>query len=176
MSVMLLLELFGAFLRVGAFSFGGGYAMVPFFYHELVTSHAWLSHHEMTDIITLSQMTPGPVAINTATLVGYRLAGIPGAAVATVAVVLPATFILLAVARFFWARYQTEGVQAVFRGIRPVAVALVASAAVTLAMGAVVDWITIILLGVAGIATFYRVHPVVVIVGCGLVGVLVYGS
>ncbi|TDA69759.1 MAG: chromate transporter [Clostridia bacterium] len=172
---MLLLELFWVFFRIGAFSFGGGYAMIPFLYHELVTTHAWLSHHEMTDVITVSQMTPGPVAINAATLVGYRLAGVLGSAIATGAVILPATLILLVVARYFWARYQAEGVQAVFRGIRPVAVALVASAAVTLAVGAVVDWITAVLLVAAGLASFYRVHPVVAIVACGLVGVLVYG-
>lgn len=172
---MLLLELFGVFFRIGAFSFGGGYAMVPFLYHELVTGHAWLSHHEMTDVITVSQMTPGPVAINAATLVGYRLAGVPGAVVATVAVVLPATVVLLAVARYFWGRYQTEGVQAVFHGLRPVAVALVTFAAITLSTSAVVDWVTVVLLVAAVIATFYRVHPVAVIVACGLVGVLVYG-
>ena len=86
---MIYLQLFLSFLKVGAFSFGGGYAALPLIQDEIVTNHQWLSQQEFTDLITISQMTPGPIAINSATFVGNQIAGIPGGIVATLGSVFP---------------------------------------------------------------------------------------
>ena len=86
---MIYLQLFLSFLQIGLFSFGGGYAAIPLIQGQIVDQHGWLSMAEFTDLITISQMTPGPIAINSATFVGIKIAGLPGAAVATLGCILP---------------------------------------------------------------------------------------
>ena len=86
---MIYLQLFLSFLQIGAFSFGGGYAAMPLIQSEVVTRHGWLGMSEFTDLITISQMTPGPIAINSATFVGIKIAGVPGAVIATLGCILP---------------------------------------------------------------------------------------
>lgn len=90
---MIYLQLFWSFLQIGLFSFGGGYAAMPLIQGQVVTSHGWLTMSEFTDLITISQMTPGPIAVNSATFVGLKIAGIPGAVVATVGCILPSCII-----------------------------------------------------------------------------------
>ena len=92
----ILIRLYLAFLKIGTFSFGGGYAMLPFMQKEIVENNAWISMSEFSDIIGISQMTPGPVAINSATFVGYKVGGIIGSAIATIGVVTP-SFILVSI-------------------------------------------------------------------------------
>ena len=92
---MICLELFWCFLKVGLFSFGGGYASMPLIQEQVVSSHGWLSMGEFTDLVTISQMTPGPIAINSATFVGIKIAGIPGALAATTGCILPACVIVM---------------------------------------------------------------------------------
>ena len=87
---MIYLQLFLSFLQIGLFSFGGGYAAMPLVQGQVVTAHGWLSMSEFTDLITISQMTPGPIAVNSATFVGIKIAGIPGALIATLGCILPA--------------------------------------------------------------------------------------
>ena len=91
---MILLELFFSFLQIGAFSFGGGYAAMPLIQAQVVTKYHWLSMTEFTDLITISQMTPGPIAVNSATFVGTKIAGVPGALVATMGCTLPSCIIV----------------------------------------------------------------------------------
>lgn len=91
---MIYLELFLSFLQIGLFSFGGGYAAMPLIQGQVVNGHHWLSMTEFTDLITISQMTPGPIAVNSATFVGIRIAGIPGALVATLGCILPSCLIV----------------------------------------------------------------------------------
>ena len=86
---MIYLQLFLSFLQIGLFSFGGGYAAMPLVQGQVVTAHGWLSMSEFTDLITISQMTPGPIAVNSATFVGIKIAGIPGALIATLGCILP---------------------------------------------------------------------------------------
>ena len=90
---MIYLQLFFSFLQVGAFSFGGGYAAMPLIKQQVITAHHWLSVSEFTDLISISQMTPGPIAVNSATFVGIKIAGIPGAICATIGCVLPSCVI-----------------------------------------------------------------------------------
>ena len=91
---MIYLQLFLSFLQIGAFSFGGGYAALPLIRHQVVEANGWLQLSEFTDLITISQMTPGPIAVNSATFVGIRIAGIPGALVATLGCILPSCLLL----------------------------------------------------------------------------------
>ena len=107
---MIYLQLFLSFLRIGLFSFGGGYAAMPLIQEQVVTSHHWLSMGEFTDLITISQMTPGPIAINSATFVGIKIAGIPGALVATMGCILPSCVIVIVIARLYLDVYKRQGV------------------------------------------------------------------
>src|SRR5699024_4798749 len=103
---MIYLELFWSFLQIGLFSFGGGYAAMPLIQGQVVTEHGWLSMAEFTDLVTISQMTPGPIAVNSATFVGIKIAGVPGAAVATLGCILPSCIIVTLIARLYL-KYRT---------------------------------------------------------------------
>ena len=105
---MILLKLFLSFLQIGAFSFGGGYAAMPLIQGQVVQGHGWLSMSEFTDLITISQMTPGPIAVNSATFVGIKIAGIPGALVATFGCILPSCVLVTFIA-YFYLKYQKLG-------------------------------------------------------------------
>ena len=98
---MIYLQLFLSFLQIGLFSFGGGYAAMPLIQGQVVTLHGWLTISEYTDLITISQMTPGPIAVNSATFVGMKIAGIPGAVVATAGCILPSCIIVTILARLY---------------------------------------------------------------------------
>ena len=125
-----LLELFWSFFQVGLFSFGGGYAAMPLIQQQVVDGHGWLNMTEFADIITISQMTPGPIAINSATFVGMRIAGIPGALVATLGCVLPSCAVALLLARLYLKYHQLDLIHGALTGLRPAVIALIASAGV----------------------------------------------
>ena len=128
---MIYLQLFWSFLQIGLFSFGGGYAAIPLIQGQIVERHGWLSMPEFTDLITISQMTPGPIAINSATFVGIKIAGVPGAAVATLGCILPSCIIVTLIARLYL-KYRTMALlQGVLGSLRP-AVALIASAGLSI--------------------------------------------
>ena len=129
---MIYLELFDSFLKIGMFSFGGGYAAMPLIQDQIVTAHGWLSMSEFTDLITISQMTPGPIAINSATFVGIKIAGIAGAAVATVGCVLPSCIIVTVIAKLYLKYRNMDTLQSVLNTLRPAVVAMIASAGVSI--------------------------------------------
>lgn len=126
---MILLKLYWAFFQVGLFAFGGGYAALPLIEEQVVHINNWLSPETFTDLITISQMTPGPIAINAATFVGIQLAGLPGAIVSTVANVTPCILIVLLFSKLYTKYAQLPLMQHVLQGLRPAVVALIASAA-----------------------------------------------
>ena len=129
---MIWLQLFFSFLQIGLFSFGGGYAAVPLIQEQIVNIHGWLDMDQFTDLITISQMTPGPIAINSATFVGIRIGGIPGALVATLGCILPSCIIVTLLAKLYL-KYQKLGVlQRVLDSLRPAVVALIASAGISI--------------------------------------------
>ena len=139
--MMLLLELFYTFLKIGLFSFGGGYGMLSVIQGEVVTRHAWLTASEFTDIVAISQMTPGPIGINSATYVGYtamlnatgnEALAVIGSLTASFAVMLPSIVLMLIVSRFFMKYNKNRNVEAVFKALRPAVVGLIASAALLL--------------------------------------------
>ena len=129
---MIYLQLFWSFLQIGLFSFGGGYAALPLIQGQIVDRHGWLAMAEFTDLITISQMTPGPIAINAATFVGIKIAGPAGAVAATLGCVLPSCVIATVLARLYL-QYRTMSLlQGVLGSLRPAVVAMIASAGVSI--------------------------------------------
>ena len=128
---MIYLELFWSFLQIGLFSFGGGYAAMPLIQGQVVAEHGWLSMTGFTDLITISQMTPGPIAVNSATFVGIKIAGIPGAIVATAGCILPSCIIVMLIARLYLKYRKMELLQGVLNSLRPAVVAMIASAGIS---------------------------------------------
>ena len=129
---MLFAQLFWSFFQIGLFSIGGGYAAMPLIQQQVVDQHAWLTMNQFADIMTISEMTPGPIAINSATFVGIRVAGLPGAIVATAGCVLPSCIIVLALAFIYYHFSKLTAVQGVLQGLRPAVVAMIASAGLSL--------------------------------------------
>ena len=145
---MIYLQLFLSFLQVGMFSFGGGYAAMPLIQGQVVTGHHWLSMSEFTDLITISQMTPGPIAVNSATFVGIKIAGIPGALAATFGCILPSCIIVTVIAKLYLKYRSMEVLQGVLGFLRPAVVAMIASAGVSIFVTAV--WSGIDMISIAG--------------------------
>ena len=187
---MIFLQLFYTFFQIGLFGFGGGYAMLSLIQGEVVTKYAWLSSSEFTDIVAISQMTPGPIGINSATYVGYTAVvnagyshtiGILGSVIATFSVVLPSFILMILISRFFLKYQKHPAVAAVFSGLRPGVVGLLAAAALVLMneenFGQDTYQITIssILFLTVFIASYkYKANPILLIVLCGAVGLLLY--
>ena len=124
----LMFKLFMTFFKIGAFTIGGGYAMLPLIQREVVETHEWLTEDEFMDIIAIAEATPGPVAINTSTYVGYKMAGVKGSLICTLGTVLPSFTIILLIVKFFWQYRQNPMIEKAFLGIRPAVAALIFSA------------------------------------------------
>ena len=130
---MIYLQLFLSFLQIGLFSFGGGYAAMPLIQSQVVDQHHWLTITEFTDLITISQMTPGPIAVNSATFVGIKIAGFGGAAVATIGCILPSCILVTGLASIY--RKMTV-LQGILGSLRPAVVAMIATAGLTILISA----------------------------------------
>lgn len=133
---MIFLQLFFSFLQIGLFSFGGGYAAMPLIQGQVVTGHGWLTMSEFTDLITISQMTPGPIAVNSATFVGLKIAGLPGAIVATAGCILPSCIIVTLLAKIYLKYRKLDLLQGVLKSLRPAVVAMIASAGILILVSA----------------------------------------
>lgn len=129
---MIYLELFLSFLQVGLFSIGGGYAAMPLIQSQAVDKYGWLTMNEFTDLITIAEMTPGPIAVNSATFVGIRIAGIPGALAATLGCILPSMVIVSVLAYIYYRFKKVSALQSVLQSLRPAVVALIASAGLSI--------------------------------------------
>ncbi len=171
----MLWELFATFAKIGLFSFGGGYAVIPLLEREVVDLHGWLSSAQTIDIIALSQMTPGPIAINMATFVGYQTSGILGALVATMGIVAPSVFlIIVGIIAFKKAEGGEKSIEAILSGVKPVVIALIISAAFFIVTSAGIN-----IKGAAiAVSVFFlankNVHPVWLIALSGLFGIVIY--
>ncbi|MEG0647564.1 MAG: chromate transporter [Bacteroides sp.] len=182
---MLYLQLFYTFFKIGLFGFGGGYAMLSMIQGEVVTQYGWLSSQEFTDIVAISQMTPGPIGINAATYVGYTASGnVWGSVIATFAVILPSFILMLTISKFFLKYQKHPTVEFVFKGLRPAVVGLLASAALVLMntenfgspstdMYSFVVSVILFLIAFIGTRKF-RINPILIIVACGIAGLLLY--
>lgn len=178
----MLTQLFLTFFLVGLVSFGGGYAMIPLIQEEVLNRQHWMNAAQLSDIIAVAGMSPGPIATNIAEAVGYRQDGWIGAAAAFLAVVLPSLLLILAIGRLFLRIQNQPLFQSSFYGIRPVVAGMIVYAAISFAqnagMFAPLSWFTWSQIGIfAGSFAalfFLRKHPVSVIVLSGLVGIALY--
>ena len=163
----LLIRLYLAFLKIGTFSFGGGYAMLPFIQKEIVEKNNWISMTEFTDIIGISQMTPGPVAINSATFVGYKVSGVLGD---------KSSFILVTIINKLLDKFkESKLIKAALLGMRPVLIALIIYAFIDLAKEAYIDVKSIIITLIIGVILLSKkVHPILVIVIAAILGMVFY--
>ena len=195
----LFLQLAWTFFLVGAFTFGGGYAMLSLIQGQVVVAHGWISESTFTDIVAISQMTPGPIGINSATYVGYsvlyeatgvHLLGVLGSAVATLSLVLPSFLVVLALVRVYTRFSHSPLFEGTMGWLRPAVVGLIGAAAVILVVrvawaGCVpsfsvvrenfVDWKSWCLLGAAFVASYWgKVNPILVILAGAVLGLLLY--
>ena len=125
---MIYWQLFLSFLQIGALSFGGGYAAMPLIESQIVTSHSWLTMTEFANLVTIAEMTPGPIAVNAATFVGTKIGGVPGALVATAGCILPACILVTLIAKLYLKYRNLSVLQSVLGSLRPAVVAMIASA------------------------------------------------
>lgn len=170
-------QLFYAYTKIGIFGFGGGYAMLSLIQHEVVDKYHWLSLAEFTDVIAISQMTPGPIGINSATYIGYTVTGnVWGAILATVAVSLPSFLMVLAISMFFAKLRENRYVSAAFTGLRPVTIGLIAVAALVLMNGDnFIDYKSVLIFIAAFVLSWkFNVHPILMICLAGIAGVILY--
>lgn len=137
------LELFGIFCKIGAFTIGGGYAMVPLIENEIVNKRKWIPQEDFLDLLAISQSAPGVFAVNISIFIGYKLRGIRGSLVTTLGAILPSFIIILAIALFFHSFKDNTIVERIFKGIRPAVVALIAAPTFTMAKSAKVNRYTI---------------------------------
>ena len=171
----ILVSLFLTFLKIGTFSFGGGYAMIPFMQREIIENHNWISNNVFMDIIGISQMTPGPVSINSATFIGFKVSGILGSVAATLGVVTT-SFILVSIASKAMEKFKESKVlKGALLGMRPVLIALIIQAFVDLAKDAYVNIKSVIITLIIGaLLLSKKVHPIVCIIIAGILGVVFY--
>lgn len=167
--------LFTVFFRIGLFTFGGGFAMLPLIEKEVVEKQGWAEKDEILDIFALAQSVPGAIGVNTAVFIGGRLHGIPGAIVALLGVVTPSILIILIIAQFF-VQFQTNSyVASAFAGVRAAVVGLIAAAAVRVGKAAVVDPFGLIIAVVALVLSAFKIIPIIwVMILGGLSGYLYY--
>ena len=191
--MMIFLELFYTFLKIGMFSFGGGYGMLSVIQGEVVSRHAWLTASEFTDIVAVSQMTPGPIGINSATYVGYTavlnatgndVLAVLGSLTASFAVMLPSVVLMLIVSRYLIKYSRHRNVEAVFKGLRLAVVGLIASAALLLMteenFGSPTETslqfgVSVALFVAAFVAMkFFKVSPILILILAGVFGGVFY--
>ena len=179
------LILFTTFFKIGAFTFGGGYAMIPIIEKEMCEKHKWLKGEEILDIFAISESTPGPIAINSATFVGYRVAGTIGSFFATLGVVLPSFVIILIVARIYKKFQESNIVKGCMTGLRPTVIGLIAGAVLTIGqtvffpngfalqsldLYAIITSLVICLIGILLIFK-KKVHPILLVVVSAALGI-----
>jgi len=184
---MIYLKLFWSFFQIGLFSIGGGYAAMPLIQNQVVDINKWITMTEFADLITIAEMTPGPIAINSSTFVGTQIAGLPGALVATFGCILPSSIIVLTLAYFYYKYKKLTLVQGVLSGLRPAVVALIASAGLSILILAfwgekgislnLLD-MNYIAVGLFTLSLFilrkFKPSPIYVMFGSGIIGMAIY--
>lgn len=171
--IKLLWSIFFTFFKISPTSFGGGYALIPLLERVVTEEKKWVEKEEITDMLIMAQTVPGSIAVNTATFIGYRLVGIPGAIVGTLGIVTPTSVIILILATLFLNFQHNPIVEAAFLGIRPVIVALIMYAALSIGRKAVFNKTTMLicLLSILSLL-FLPVHPIFILLAGGISGIL----
>jgi chromate transporter len=183
----IIFTLFITFLQIGSFSIGGGYAIIPLIQEQVVNYYNWITIQEYTDIITISQMTPGPLVVNTASFVGIRIAGISGAIVATLGSIISGFIISIFLYNFFKKHKDIDSISNILKGLRSSSVGLIASAASTIVLIAFFGTssynikdidinITAIIIFIISLFLLrkYKLNPILILVLTGFIGLLFY--
>lgn len=181
---MILLQLFLSFFQIGLLSFGGGYAALPLIQEQVISLHQWLNVNEFTDLITLSQMTPGPIAVNSATFVGIKIAGLPGALISTIGCIIPSCIIVTIIAHFYIKYRNLAILQTVLKTLRPAVVALIATAGFSILVTAFfqdiisVHTIKYQMIVIFGICLYLlmkkKMNPILVMMLAGILNIMQY--
>ena len=168
-----ILTLFLTFFKIGAFTFGGGYAMIPLIQREIVEKHGWMEDEDILDIFAIAESTPGPIAINSATFVGWRVAGFWGSALATTGVVLPSFVIILLISFLFNEFASYPVVQYAFTGIRAGVLALLIKSLYTMYKKSPKGWAAYVVMGGSFLLTaIFDINVIFVIIGCAVFGIV----
>lgn len=181
------LQLLWSFFQIGPFSIGGGYAAMPLIQHQVVDLHPWLTMTQFADIMAIAEMTPGPIAINSATFVGIQVAGIPGALIATFGCVLPSCAIVMLLGYVYYRYKGLSMVQGVLSGLRPAVIAMIASAGLSLLILALygsreitgsiwnINPISLLIFGVGiFLLRHFKASPISIMLGAGAAGIILY--
>lgn len=183
---MIYLQLYWSFFKIGLFSIGGGYASLPLIQKEVVDLQQWITMTEFTDIITISQMTPGPIAINTSTFVGTQVGGLLGAVIATLGCVSPSFVIVLFLAHIYVKYRNLNTISDILYGLRPAVVSLIGTAGISimflaflgqrnLDINVSINYISIIFFAIGMyFLRKYKSNPIYVMLGCGVAGAIIY--
>ena len=163
----MLLKLFTTFFKIGLFTFGGGYAMIPLIEREVIEKKRWIEKNDFLDMLVLAQSTPGPIAVNTAVFVGYKVAGVLGAIAATLGTVLPSFMVILSLALFFAEVRENLYVDAAFRAMRPAVVALIVAPLIGLVKG--MKWYLIAVSAAVAMVVWYFGFSPAYLIGISLV-------
>lgn len=162
--------IFLSFFKIGLFTFGGGYAMLPLIERELIVKRKWIEQKEFLDLLTLAQSVPGPIAVNTSVFVGYKVRGLRGAAAALLGTVLPSFAIILVIAIFFADIRHNPVVDAAFKGMRPAVVALIIGPVLSLARG--LHWSMYLVIAASAVGVWWlRISPIYVLIAAALLGI-----
>lgn len=172
-----LIELFSIFFKMGAFTFGGGYAMLPIIQEEIVNKRNWATDEEILDYYAIGQSTPGIIAVNTATFIGYNQRGITGGIIATLGIVAPSIIIITIIAAFFKNFQDYVMIQHALKGIRVVVAALILNAVIKMYKDSVKDWVGIVLFVISFLLlVFLDITPIIVIIASAIVGIVRFKS
>ena len=173
---MIYLQLFLSFLKIGFFGFGGGYSMLSLVQNEVIVRHAWLTGEQFADIVAISQMTPGPIAINSATYVGYTVTGsIFGSLLATLAVCIPPLTLMILIAASYKRLYKNRYVESIVGWLRPLTTGMIGAAALLFLNSATFpDWISIVIFAVVFVAVWFKADAIVMLLLSALAGLLIY--
>ena len=173
MKLKILWQVFASFFKIGAFTFGGGYAMIPLIQNEAVEKRGWVTDDDILEVIAIAESTPGPIAINSATFVGYRAAGVLGSVCATLGVVLP-SFVIILLISFVLKQFQDiKAVQYAFQGIRAGVLALLCKSLWTMYKKSPKGWVSYMVMAAAFVLTaFLGVNVIFVVVGCAVFGLI----
>ncbi|OLO38036.1 chromate transporter [Alkalihalophilus pseudofirmus] len=169
----LLCEIFITFLKIGPVTFGGGYAMIPMIEREVVIKKKWIKEKDITEIFAVAESVPGAIAINSATFIGYRVAGVAGAVFAMAGVLIPTFLIVILLGIGYLLFKESPKIEAAFQGIRPAIVALITYAGYKIGKMALIDKTTLLTAGVTVFSLlFLNLHPIIIILSGAVVGIL----
>lgn len=170
------LKLAFAFLKIGAFSFGGGYAVLSFIQREIVEANGWISPEQFVDIVAIAEMTPGPIAVNSATFVGYNMFGIWGGIMCTLCTIaIPVTLSLIV--SFYFSKFKgNKYLQNALAGIRPAVIGLIAASCLSVAEISITSLYSLLFFGIALLLVWkFKVNPIITLIICGALGGVFYG-